>query len=89
MKRNSGELVKTIALRRGLPYVTVETIIRDYLKSKEDDLVIRGRANIEGIASLTRVENIDSGDMTVRGRVSDALRQKVIKRMSIKEQKMG
>jgi hypothetical protein len=80
IKRSLGERTRKIALRRGIPFVTVETVIRDYLESLIVDAENRERIVIDGITSVTIVQDLNTGELYPRGRVSPALKSRLLKK---------
>lgn len=79
VKRYLSDRVKEIGLRHGIPYVTVETVLKEYLRGIERSLMNGERAVIDGITSITPMRDLDTGEIYVRGRVSPALKSKLAK----------
>jgi len=77
VKRHLSEVVKEIGLRHGIPYVTVETVLKEYLQGIYRSLARGERVVIQGITSITPVKDLDTGEIYVRGRVSPALRARL------------
>lgn len=82
IKRNLGERVRDIALRHGIPYVTVETVLKEYLESLVRSLENGERIVIDGIMSISVLEDRDTGELIARGRVSPALRSRLLQKSS-------
>lgn len=87
IKRKLGERVLKISDTLNIPRITVESVIRAYL----DDLVESARNGetivIDNIMSIKLVENINTGEVRLRGRVSPALKNKLyIKASEIKKE---
>lgn len=75
VKRHLGERVSDIAEELNLPKVTVERVIREYLKSIEDSVMRGETAVIDSITSI-KVKETEEG-LSIRGRVSPVLKRKV------------
>jgi hypothetical protein len=80
IKRSLGQRARVIALRHGIPFVTVETVIKDYLESLAIDAENGERIVIDGITSVTVVRDLNTGELFPRGRVSPALRSRLLKK---------
>lgn len=82
VKRKLGERVVKISDALNIPRITVESVIRAYL----DDLVESAKNGetivIDNIMSIKLVENIDTGEVRLRGRVSPALKNKLYVKVS-------
>ena len=81
VKKKLGERVVKISNQLNIPRVTVESVIRAYL----DDLVESAKNGetivIDNIMSIKLVENENTGDIRLRGRVSPALKNKLYTRI--------
>lgn len=76
VKRSLSSRVRSIAYKQGIPQVTVETVIRDYLESLVE-LAKQGKTiEINGVAKI-KVEKDETGDYVVRGRVAPALKSRL------------
>lgn len=74
IKQSLGRRARKIALKRALPFVTVETIIKDLLADWVESAKKGERIVIDGLTSITIVKDLDSGEYLARGRVSPALK---------------
>ena len=81
IKRKLGERVVKISDELNIPRITVESVIRAYL----DDLVDSAKKGetivIDNIMSIKLVENKETGEIRLRGRVSPALKNKLYVRV--------
>lgn len=77
VKRTLSTRVKAIADHRRLPVVTVETIIKDYIKSLIESAERGERVVIDGLTSITIYRDIETGEYTPRGRVSPTLKARL------------
>lgn len=77
IKRKLGQRILKISEELNIPRITVERVIRAYL----DDLVESAKDGetivIDNIMSIKLVENKETGDIRLRGRVSPALKSKL------------
>ena len=77
IKRKLGQRILKISEELNIPRITVERAIRAYL----DDLVESAKDGetivIDNIMSIKLVENKETGDIRLRGRVSPALKSKL------------
>lgn len=77
IKRKLGERIVSISEELNIPRITVERVIRAYL----DGLVESAREGetivIDNIMSIKLVENEETGDVKLRGRVSPSLKNKL------------
>ena len=77
IKRKLGQRILKISEELNIPRITVERVIRAYL----DDLVESAKNGetivIKNIMSIKLVENKETGDIRLRGRVSPALKSKL------------
>ena len=77
VKRSLGVRAKKIALNRGIPYITTETVIKDYLASLVESLLNGERVVLDGLTSISVIRDVDTGELYARGRVSPALKSKL------------
>lgn len=77
VKKSLGLRARNIAIKRGIPKSTVETIIKDYILSLIEDGERGDRIVIDGVTSITMVRDLDTGDIVPRGRVSPALKSRL------------
>ena len=77
IKRKLGQRILKISEELNIPRITVERVIRAYL----DDLVESAKDGetivIDNIMSIKLVENKETGDIRLRGRVSPALKSQL------------
>ena len=77
IKRKLGQRILKISEELNIPRITVERVIRAYL----DDLVESAKDGetivIDNMMSIKLVENKETGDIRLRGRVSPALKSKL------------
>lgn len=85
IKQTSGLRISNIAARRGIPVLTVETIIKDYLNSLSESLMRGERVVLDGLTSITVVRDQVTGEYTARGRVSPALKSRLQNRRTSDE----
>jgi nucleoid DNA-binding protein len=77
IKRKLGERIVKISDELNIPRITVERVIRSYLdglveSAKEGETIV-----IDNIMSIKLVENVETGDIKLRGRVSPSLKNKL------------
>ena len=77
IKRKLGERIVKISDELNIPRITVERVIRSYLdglveSAKEGETIV-----IDNIMSIKLVENAETGDIKLRGRVSPSLKNKL------------
>lgn len=85
IKRNLAERSRKIALEKGIPIVTVETIIKAYLEDLVTSAVNGERIVIDGITSISIIKDGETGEYYSRGRVSPALKSKLQRLSTEKE----
>lgn len=77
IKRKLGERIVNISEDLNIPRITVERVIRAYLdgiveSAKDGETIV-----IDNIMSIKIVENSETGDIKLRGRVSPSLKNKL------------
>ena len=77
IKRKLGERILNISEELNIPRITVERVIRAYLdglveSAKDGETIV-----IDNIMSIKLVENEETGDIKLRGRVSPSLKNKL------------
>lgn len=77
VKSSLGERARRIAYKRGIPIVTAETVIKDFLESLIESAENHERIVLDGLTSITIVKDLDTGEYTPRGRVSPALKSRL------------
>lgn len=76
IKRYLGERVCAIAENLNLPRTTVESVVREYLKSLEISAMNGENVVIDNIVTIKLIEN-EQGIVIPRGRVSPSLKAKL------------
>lgn len=79
VKQKLAQRARRIALKRGIPIVTVETVIKDYLEDLKESAIKDERIVIDGLTSISIIKDIN-GEYVPRGRVSTALKSYLNKR---------
>lgn len=74
IRKKLSDRVKKIALRHGIPYVTVETVLKDYLKGLVEDAKNGERIVIDGIVTVTVARDVQTGELIPRSRISSSLK---------------
>jgi len=77
VKRALGSRVYEIAERLKIPKVTVESVIREYIRSLEVSAISGEDIVIDNIVSVKILRNVASGEIVARGRVSASLKTKL------------
>ena len=77
VKKKLGERVVQISDELNIPRITVERVIRSYLDSLVESAKNGETIIIDNIMSIKLVENEYTGNITLRGRVSPALKNKI------------
>ena len=77
-KKLLGERVYEIAKRNGIPRITVETIIREYLSSLEESAKNGEAIVIDNIVTVSVLRNRDTREIVTRSRVSQSLKSKLV-----------
>ena len=77
MKQSAASRAMTISLRTNTPVSTVERILREYHKSLEESVIDGERIVLDGIMSVSVVEDGVTGEYSTRGRVSPVLKAKI------------
>lgn len=85
IKRKLGERIVKISDELNIPRITVERVIRSYLDSLVDSAKEGETIVIDNIMSIKLVENKETGEVRLRGRVSPALKSKLYVRKEDKE----
>lgn len=75
---NLARRVDDISVLRGIPKTTVETVIKDYLKSLIKSAELGERVVIDGLTTITVYEDADTGELFPRCRVSNALKLRLM-----------
>ena len=75
VKKTQSARVKEIAIRLGVPEVTVKRIIDEYIESLQKSVMNGEDVEIRGVFSI-KAEDID-GKVIPRGNVSVALKEKI------------
>lgn len=82
-KQTAGNRARTIALRTNTPVSTVERIIREYHDSLAKSIEEEERIVLDGIMSISVVQDLNTGEYSTRGRVSPILKEKLnLKKMA-------
>lgn len=77
IKKKLGERIVKISEELNIPRITVERVIRAYLDGLVESAQDGETIVIDNIMSIKTVENKETGDVTLRGRVSPALKSKL------------
>lgn len=77
MKRSISERAREISYKRGIPLVTAETVCKDLLKSFINSAENLEDVLLDGLTSIKAIQDVETGEYYVRGRVSSALQQKL------------
>ncbi|MNV40175.1 hypothetical protein D3C71_1317760 [compost metagenome] len=77
VKRTTGNRLRTIAAKYHLPLNTVEAVIKAYNDGLIDDALEMNRIVIDGVVSMSILENTATGEFTARCRVSSALQARL------------
>lgn len=77
IKRKLGERIYNISEDLNIPRITVESVIRAYLDSLVESAQDGETIVIDNIMSIKLVENKETGDIKLRGRVSPSLKNKL------------
>jgi hypothetical protein len=77
IKRKLGERIVQISNDLNIPRVTVESVIRAYLDGLVDSAQNGETIVIDNIMSIKLVEDSESGNVRLRGRVSPSLKNKL------------
>lgn len=80
VRRKLHEKARKIATRNNIPYLEVVKVLRDYHKDLEEDLISDGRIVLEGLTTISIFRDRESGEPVPRGRVSNALKQKLMQK---------
>lgn len=72
-----GQRVNNISKELGIPKVTVETVIRGYLKSLTDSVLNGEDIVIDNIVSVKVLVDIDNKELVGRCRLSNSLKSKL------------
>lgn len=77
VKRKLGQRIVQISEELNIPRVTVESVIRSYLDSLVESAQNGETIVIDNIMSIKLVEDDDTGNVRLRGRVSPSLKNKL------------
>lgn len=77
VKKKLGERVVKISDDLNIPRITVERVIRSYLDSLVESAKDGETIVIDNIMSIKLVKNKETGNITLRGRVSPSLKNKI------------
>lgn len=78
IKRTLGARINKISDELNVPKMTVERILRLYLSDLEESVLNGENIVVDNIMSIKQVKE-SNGEITLRGRVSPALKSKVSK----------
>ena len=77
IKRKLGERIVNISNELNIPRITVDRVIRAYLDSLVDSAQEGETIVIDNIMSIKLVEDAETGNIRLRGRVSPSLKNKL------------
>ena len=77
VKRKLGERIVQISEELNIPRITVERVVRAYLDSLVESAQEGETIVIDNIMSIKLVEDSESGNIRLRGRVSPSLKNKL------------
>lgn len=77
VKRKLGQRIVQISEELNIPRVTVESVIRSYLDSLVESAQNGETIVIDNIMSIKLVEDSETGNIRLRGRVSPSLKNKL------------
>ena len=77
IKRKLGERIVKISEELNIPRITVERVVRAYLDGLVESAQDGETIVIDNIMSIKIVENSETGDIKLRGRVSPSLKNKL------------
>lgn len=79
IKRSLGQRVYKISEKLGIPKVTVERVIKEYLDSLTESALKGENIVIDNLMSIQVIQDVETGEFFPRGRVSPALKSKLSK----------
>ena len=77
IKRKLGERIVSISEELNIPRITVERVVRAYLDGLVESAQDGETIVIDNIMSIKLVEDRDTGNVRLRGRVSPSLKNKL------------